>query len=762
MDQKIQSYRFDNVEVDPQTFKVWRAGTLLPLEPKAFEVLLFLIRHRDRLVGKEELLDAVWKETFVTPNALTRVIAHLRRLLGDQAKEARYIETVKTRGYRFIAEVAVSDTPLPAVPLPPGEAIEGAVGDQPGITPQNHQTSRAPTEFVARAAPEFNKVEFNKVERPFFTRRLFTTPTFAILNASLAFALAITLAWLLWGVKLWDAGAERAVVLKTSQITATPGLDLFPAFSPDGGMIAYSSLRDGKFEIFTRQFAPGGKEIQITSDGAQNLQPAWSPDGHSIAYHSRSRGGIWVIPAFGGVAKQLVDFGGAPAWSPDGEWITFQSQAPADLGQAAFGAMPPSTIWIAPASGGTPRQLTRAGEPRGGHGAATWAPDGKRIVFVTYDIGLSEVWAVSPKGQGLTRLLYGKRHYFNPVFSPDGKYLYLSTAWGNFCLWRQRLSSITGLPEGEMTQIANTGAALARYLTIAPDGKRIAYSSLTMSNNIGSVRLNPDSNEAVGVPKLLTQDTSYRKNQHNFSPDGKTIAYNVWRMGGDDEVWLVDADGGNPRQITSEPGVVLGWFPASAQVALSRKKAAERQLLRVDVNTGAQTLVGAQYSDIMMGRLSPDGRKIAFNLETEGATNVWTYALADGAMRQLTHDREMMGFPCWSPDGQYVAVEMKRGDDTYIAFIPRDGGPHTQLTFERGQSWPGSWSPDSDKVAFAGQRDGVWNIWWVSRKTKAELQVTNYTKPNAYVRYPAWSPRGDQIVYEYAETTGNIWMMELK
>ena len=105
---------------------------------------------------------------------------------------------------------------------------------------------------------------------------------------------------------------------------------------------------------------------------------------------------------------------------------------------------------------------------------------------------------------------------------------------------------------------------------------------------------------------------------------------------------------------------------------------------------------------------------------------------------------------------------MKRGDDTHIAFIPSDGGAYTQLTFEHGQSWPGSWSPGGEKIAFAGQRDGVWNIWWVSRATKAQKRVTNYAKLNAYVRYPAWSPRGDQIVYEYAETRGNIWMMTMK
>src|SRR5262245_7301942 len=82
-----------------------RAGTVVTIEPKAFDVLRYLVEHRDRLVTKEELLDAIWKETFVTPNVLTRAVAQLRNALGDDAENPTFIETVHKRGYRFIAEV---------------------------------------------------------------------------------------------------------------------------------------------------------------------------------------------------------------------------------------------------------------------------------------------------------------------------------------------------------------------------------------------------------------------------------------------------------------------------------------------------------------------------------------------------------------------------------------------------------------------------------------------------------------------------------
>ena len=107
----VAVYEFGDVQVDLNQMRVRRAGADVALEPKSFDVLCFLIEHRDRLVTKEELLDAVWRDTFVTPNVLTRAVAQLRKALGDEAREAHIIETVAKRGYRFIATVTASGEP---------------------------------------------------------------------------------------------------------------------------------------------------------------------------------------------------------------------------------------------------------------------------------------------------------------------------------------------------------------------------------------------------------------------------------------------------------------------------------------------------------------------------------------------------------------------------------------------------------------------------------------------------------------------------
>ena len=95
---------FGRVVVDPSDFTVFRDDQKQPLAPLAFDVLLYLIQHRERVVSKEELFAEIWKERFVSDNALTRTIADIRHALGDRSAAPRYIATVPKRGYRFIAE----------------------------------------------------------------------------------------------------------------------------------------------------------------------------------------------------------------------------------------------------------------------------------------------------------------------------------------------------------------------------------------------------------------------------------------------------------------------------------------------------------------------------------------------------------------------------------------------------------------------------------------------------------------------------------
>ncbi|HZI59030.1 MAG TPA: winged helix-turn-helix domain-containing protein, partial [Verrucomicrobiae bacterium] len=367
-----ERYSFDDVEIDPGEFRVVKSGQAVPVEPKALQVLVFLVENRGRLVEKGELLNAVWKDAFVTENVLSRAVAQLRKGLADDARDSRYIETVPTRGYRFIADVEVQDDQVQTASLSAASQLQS----KPQRTPR-------------------------------------TWIVVSVVAAILVAAFVVVLRR--------QHAAEHLEVLNSTQITTSSGISMSPTFSPDGSAMAYSADSGKGFEIFVRQLAPGGREMQITADGGQNMQPAWSPDGQFIAYHSYRSGGIWIVPALGGGPRRTSEFGSHPSWSRDGAWIAFQSAPSTDLSADSSGVFSPSTIWQVRSDGRDATQITHPGIPEGGHGAPSWSPDGKHLVFVTVIVGRSSVWATDTRGSPTVRVSPDALGNYDPIYSLDGK-----------------------------------------------------------------------------------------------------------------------------------------------------------------------------------------------------------------------------------------------------------------------------------------------------------------------------------------------------
>src|SRR6266478_265259 len=102
-------YRFGQFMLDLDRRTLSRANSPVSLTPKAFDVLLFLAQNPNRLVFKEELLQAVWGDTFVEEGNLTQYISHLRKALGDNPEDTRLIVTIARKGYQFTADVTVAE-----------------------------------------------------------------------------------------------------------------------------------------------------------------------------------------------------------------------------------------------------------------------------------------------------------------------------------------------------------------------------------------------------------------------------------------------------------------------------------------------------------------------------------------------------------------------------------------------------------------------------------------------------------------------------
>ena len=103
--ERHRTYRFNDFVVDPESWKLTRDGGEVHLEPSVLKLLIYLLTHRDRLVTREELMDTVWGDTVVSDSALSKAIARLRTALGDDSATHRYLETVRSQGYRFVAMV---------------------------------------------------------------------------------------------------------------------------------------------------------------------------------------------------------------------------------------------------------------------------------------------------------------------------------------------------------------------------------------------------------------------------------------------------------------------------------------------------------------------------------------------------------------------------------------------------------------------------------------------------------------------------------
>ncbi len=550
------------------------------------------------------------------------------------------------------------------------------------------------------------------------------------------------------------------------QLTASAGLDIFPSFSPDGTNIIYSSNRSGSFELYVRALAPGGREIQLTRDGNENLQPAWSPDGSLVAFHSKKKGGIWVMPALGGTARQVSLFGSRPAWSPNSKTIAFESGPLVDLSASYLGTLPPSVIWITSIDGSSPYQLTSVGRPAGGHGSPAFSPDGARVAFSSYVRAQSgEIWTVSLSSRNLIRIAKGPGFRLDPVFGLDGSAIYfcgVSTSW-TYGVYRGRLDQEKGTPIGEAEELFNFGLGPVRQLALSPDGMRLAYSSLTMSSNLVSQQVSPVSGETVNSPVPITRETG-RNSRPSFSPDSTRIAFTKWRLGSRLDVFVSNADGTNETQRTTHVADddFPAWFPDGKRLAfISMRTGGYPALFSHDLTSGQDTLLADMGRGIDFVRLSPDGKSFTFHRAPEGGViNTFRAEIGTSNVKQITFDNEMAGFACWSPDGKRLALEVKRKEDVHVGLVPSDGGEITLLTRQPGQAWPYSFSPDGDRIAFAGFREGLWNVFWVSISKRQEKQLTSNTRLNAYLRYPAWSPRGDTVVYELAETTGNVWLLE--
>jgi DNA-binding winged helix-turn-helix (wHTH) protein len=369
------SFRIGEFYVEPTLHRVSGPAGTVRLEPKVMLVLLCLAEHSDEVVPKERLMRAVWPDTFVSDDVLTRAISELRRVFGDDVRTPRLIETIPKSGYRLMAPVCLShpkDNDAATAPAARTDTVESG-----------HDALSAGT-IADRARVR--------------SRALLGSWTRALATAGIVAAI------LLAGIV-----AQRMVatpiprIIRSVQLTftgqvAAPGIetDLFPALVTDGERVYFTQIIDAtRFTL--AQASIGGREVvTIPTPLNQALLVNVSSDGSRLLVrdfeYGRLEDPLWVIPTVGGAPLRLgAVVAHDAAWSPDGERLVF-----------ARG----EELYLARSDGSEPRRI--AATP-GRAFWLRWSPDAARLRFTVISRqGIARsLWEVSAEGHDLRPLPLG-------------------------------------------------------------------------------------------------------------------------------------------------------------------------------------------------------------------------------------------------------------------------------------------------------------------------------------------------------------------
>ncbi|OGD22872.1 MAG: hypothetical protein A2W03_06090 [Candidatus Aminicenantes bacterium RBG_16_63_16] len=544
-----------------------------------------------------------------------------------------------------------------------------------------------------------------------------TWPLFA-LTACIIMAVACFAAWLLLKPRATPPAVEP------ERITFESGGAFLPAISPDGKLIAYSSDRDGNFDIYVRQLS-GQESVRRTHHAAPDWFPSFSPDGSKIVFRSeRDGGGIYVMESLGGAERRIADEGRLPAFSPDGKTVAYLVAAP--LTRQA-------KLFLVPASGGNPTPL----QPEftiPASGASwpwpLWSADGKYILFNGYqpDVRDSRDWWLAPAAGGpAVRVKAPARvrpGFFRLLLAWRNDFLYFSegSTVGGMSLYRVPLSQKSHRVGGP-PQLLTSPIGMQFGASISADG-RMVFSTTTSVLNVWSVPLKSSDGTASGPPEPVTSNpmgklglaasadgtkiawSSYSEQQVELriretatgreeaiacsgksinlypilSPDGSRLAYSDVMEG--KRIAYIAEGGATPRPVAGDTAEgLVGLFSKSRDIIVE----SGNQMVRWDIAGSRSTIIldTTGQGDLMDTALSPSDRFLAFTIaRPDGSAALYVASVGDqsaapAAWTKLEDGRHYIGSPTWLRDSRVLYYASSR-DDFFCVWAQRfaaDGKP---------------------------------------------------------------------------------------
>ena len=546
-------------------------------------------------------------------------------------------------------------------------------------------------------------------------------------------------------------------------LTTDAGYEGEPTFAPDGETIAYVSDRGGNLDIYLKQIS-GGPDINLTNDPSDDAQPAFSPDGKQIAFVSTrasttplvyrnpvllalTGGDIWIMPAFGGSPRRIVTGGNFPSWSPDGSEVIFIS-----------GGFGDQRIYRVPAIGGNPVEVETRFQKRGAYLAyPSQSKDGKWIAF---EVQPDKIF-VTPAAGGEPVFVANGKH---PIWEPRTNSLIFtnSSPGANYSLWQVAFSTADGKVTGKPRPIT-VSEGRNMQAAISADGNSIVYVAQTVSFNIESVPLDAESGKPTGPIRELTSGTEL-KPFFDCSSDGRSIVFESVR-GSTSSIWRTDGTS-PPNQLTSGKDYADHrpvYSPDGKSIAFIRsdpKRPGTGELWIIDAD-GANPRLVTEIADVNFVEWLGDGSGIVYYSDRD--KQQFLFDLRTKTARQLTNEPGVRAGVEVSADGKWLmflsTIETGFSD---IRAMPVEGGPSFAVISSPGEDSHPSVPLSGRWVYFQLDHKNMYRIPGPSQKWRKlpPEKITNYPETNLYLEGPRLSDDGRTLFYSHGRIVGDLWLIK--
>jgi len=546
-------------------------------------------------------------------------------------------------------------------------------------------------------------------------------------------------------------GRRKALVpfeTMTIERLTTSGTARRVAISPDGKYVAYVTGEAGKQSLWVRQTATRS-DIEIIPGEEEYIYGGltFSPDGNYVFYVRSptvyESGTLYQIPALGGESRRVADHVDSPvAFSHEGRQLAFVRDNPGSE----------TALVVMEADGTGERQLAvrKIPDPFSESGVS-WSPDNKSIAIGAYSGGVSYVVTVQVADGSVKRVgSRGWRYILRVAWLADASGLVLGaqeSANGPMQLWE------LSYPDGQARRITNDLNDYVDLDMTADSGTLVTVLREVRSNLWLGSRGAPGQARQIGFGEA-TQEGLFGL----AWTEGRRIAYGSLASGRR-ELWVMDADGSHPRQLTSGADLQFFSTPSSCpdgSILFGSGVYGAANIWRIDADGGNQRQLTHEGTNGAPS-CSPDGKWVIFNASHGGDYTLWRIPLQGGTPEQLTEYAS--SYPSVSPDGKWIAFnDYAHPGTSRIGVVPFAGGQPVR-TFDYSASSSAGypllrWTQDSRELTYILDKQGVSNIWVQPFDGGPPKQLTDFTA--GLIFNFAWSQDGQQIALARGSWTADV------